>query len=359
MAPEREGAFDEKLVEGTPPEEVAQRVDSMLTRQSRMHAVARDGGDDRAIAGQLTQISLLDLVQLLHLNRRTGMVELVQRETGGRERSGRVYLRDGDLVQAQVGPVEGEKALYRLLAWREGSFSFAPGPVQAPAQITASTRALLMEGTRHLDEWDRARSTLPSLDASVELKVASAELPNVVQPLTQEVLLLLEIYSRVGDVVDHCSYPDYQVLRTLQTLIERGLVEVSAASAEKRPAPGPGLLGSAQKRRLKHWLQAPGSRGAAYPQAKLVIACAGPGIAREFLRLLAELPEVHLEGVRGDTRGRVRPRRAHRARRRARPGGVAPAGRPGVRASLASGGSRSPGERRSGGGGAARTPRTR
>ena len=33
-------------------------------------------------------------------------------------------MRDGDVVQAAAGSVEGEKALFRLLGWRDGTFAF-------------------------------------------------------------------------------------------------------------------------------------------------------------------------------------------------------------------------------------------
>jgi CheY-like chemotaxis protein len=292
---DREGALDERLASDALPEDVAQLADAMLTRQSRLDDAAHEPHDEGAISGQLTQISLLDLVQLLHLNRRTGSVELTQHDASGRTVHGRVFLRDGDLVQAQTGAVEGEKALYRLLAWREGSFSFNPTPVQVSTRITASTRALLIEGTRHLDEWERVRGALPGLDAQVRLKLETSELPNVVQPLTQEVLLLLEIYSRVGDVVDRCGYPDYQVLRTLQTLSDRGIVEVTQEPAAE-PATGTGrLLKPAQVRRLQERLATDAPRPGGRLQAKLVLAASDPDCAREFLRLLAATPGLRLE----------------------------------------------------------------
>ena len=54
------------------------------------------------------------------MNRRSGTIELVRRESGEREERGTVWVRDGNLIQAAVGSVEGEKALFRLLAWRTG-----------------------------------------------------------------------------------------------------------------------------------------------------------------------------------------------------------------------------------------------
>jgi CheY-like chemotaxis protein len=286
----RSSAFDERCPADTEPDEIAERVDSMLARQSRMDAVARGAGEDHAITGQLAQLSLLDLLQLLHLNRRTGTVEVARRGAAGEDREGRVFVREGAVIQAQVGAAEAEKALYRLLSWREGSFAFRPDRVQALARIELPTRALLLEGARQLDEWERVRASLPPREACVALRVKSADLPSAVQPLTQEVLLLLELYSRVGDVVDHCSHPDYQVLRTLETLVERGLVELRDAPGPPAVADGEGVFAPAQARRAREWLERGGPRLAGGADAKVVIVAADPEATREFLRRVAGLP---------------------------------------------------------------------
>ena len=117
------------------------------------------------------------------------------------------------------------------------------------------------------------------------LRVRSGELPSAVHPLTQEVLLLLELYSQVGEVVDHASYPDYQVLRTLQTLVQRGIVELRAGAPV--PAPDSGLFRASQLRRLREWT---GIRSGAPRDGKLLIASSSPGVTRDFLHLLRTVP---------------------------------------------------------------------
>ena len=174
---------------------------------------------------------------------------------------GRVYLRGGDVVQAVVGLVEGEKALFRLLAWERGSFEFTPVPVTIDSRIETPTRALLREGRRQLDEWERTATNLPPLEAHVALRIRTERLPNVIHPLTQEVLVVLELYTRVRDVVDHCSYPDYQVLRTLQTLIARGMLEQRRDSAVSEIPRDARFFSSSHASRLREWLAASQPRG--------------------------------------------------------------------------------------------------
>ena len=293
---------DELLPPVAAAEEVLQRIDSMRAQQARIEAIERGGEGDREVEGKIAQIPLPDLLQLFHLNRKTGTIELERRDPDGREERGRLYVQDGNVIQACVGSVEGEKALYRLLAWKGGSFAFTQNRVAVGVGIQTPTRALLMEGMRQLDEWERAAGALPPLDGQVSLRVKSTELPNIVHPLTQEVLLLLEIYGRVQEVVDHCSFPDYQVLRTLQTLVERGIVQIRRTPSTTPAHPGEALFTAAQARRLREWTDGAGGRSGG-ADAKLLILASEREAMRAFLGLFRGLPGAQLDPSAGDHGG--------------------------------------------------------
>lgn len=286
--------FDEVLPSGAEPDAVAASAEALLTRRARIDAVEREAGGRHDLQGRLEQIALADLLQLFHMNRRSGTIEVERRGPEGRDERGSVWLREGGVLQARAGRVEGEKALFRLLGWREGSFAFRPESVTAAARIETPTRALLLEGMRQLDEWERLRSSLPPADARVVFTLPAGELPTVVHPLTQEVLLLLESYDRVGDVVDHSSYPDYQVLRTLQTLAERGMVELRRAPEPGSEEEGARLFTAVQARRLRDWVRAGRPSGAPLPDAKLLVLSPEAEATRAFARLLGELPGVRI-----------------------------------------------------------------
>jgi hypothetical protein len=129
------------------------------------------------------------------------------------------------------------------------------------------------------------------------MQVATGDLPNIVHPLTQEVLLLLELYSTVREVVDHCSFPDYQVLRTLATLADREIVEVGRVPVaptlplEGEEAP---LFNEAQTRRLQEWMANGAPLGDELPAAKLLVAGSDAAALPDFARLLRGIPGVSL-----------------------------------------------------------------
>ena len=144
-------------------------------------------------------------------------------------------------------------------------------------------------GQRQADEWERIASELPAPNARVALKVARSSLPGVLHPLTQEVLLVLELSSRVSDVLDRCSFPDYQVLRTLQTLIRRGMVELRAGAAAPEQPTG-GVFGVALAARLRDWLDQGRPREAAAARCQGGVLRAAAARSARRLHVAARAP---------------------------------------------------------------------
>lgn len=100
-----------------------------------------------AIRGDLREISLPTLVQMLCIERRSASLELSRRgEEGG------MFLADGEIVHACLGQLEGEDAAYSLLAWTEGLFAIYEDASPRPRTIGKSLSHLLIESSRRIDE---------------------------------------------------------------------------------------------------------------------------------------------------------------------------------------------------------------
>ncbi|HEY2406352.1 MAG TPA: DUF4388 domain-containing protein, partial [Polyangiaceae bacterium] len=78
-------------------EEIARRVHALPTRAG---AAVEAGGDVR---GNLQQVSILDLLQLLSMNRRSGTLSITTQAGAGE-----VRLADGEIVDAVYRRLEGE-----------------------------------------------------------------------------------------------------------------------------------------------------------------------------------------------------------------------------------------------------------
>ena len=103
----------------------------------------------------------MDLLQVLRMNRRSGLLEL---ELEGRR--GTLFLSEGEVIDAEVGRFRAEKAFYRTLEWEGGKFEFRPQPVGVRQLIRRPGENLILEGLRQLDEVRQAaRHARPAGDA--------------------------------------------------------------------------------------------------------------------------------------------------------------------------------------------------
>ncbi len=282
---------DHVAVAPWPVDDVLASIDEIVERMARY-------GDDRSgadIEGKLEQIALVDLLQIFHLNRRSGTVRIWRHGRGG---SGSIVVRAGQVIDAHVpladgSALVGEKALFRLLAWREGRFEFVPGAVAEGGRIRRPTRALLLEGARQLDEWEKLLRELPSRELRLSVRVPREQIPPAVHPLTREVIDAVEAYREIGAILDHTSFTDAQVLRVVSDLLGRGALAPAEPAGGER---GPGAAGTftpAQHRRLRDWAAA--QRPRAGLVLKVPVVAGDPGVMRAVLAALRECPDFQAE----------------------------------------------------------------
>lgn len=130
-------------------EELSLRVRNAL--RHRLHAErAVHAALVQGVAGSLAHLPLSSLLNLLALERRSGVLEVLV--DGG---AGRLVLCEGNVVSARLGGTRGASGadcVYRLLSATEGQFVYTDGAVTVADEIGVPTMELLMEGARRLDE---------------------------------------------------------------------------------------------------------------------------------------------------------------------------------------------------------------
>ena len=182
--------------------------------------VVAQRGDFR---GDLRQVPVPDLLQLLSMNRRTGVLSITTPSGAGE-----VRLADGEVVDAVYRRLEGEKALYRLLAEGEGTFAFASGVASPMRRVEVSTNMLLMEGMRQLDEVRERRAKLGDADDALLIVAPPGEdAPDVKRRVAE----LLTAPRTVDELLDDVPLPDLDILRALEEMIESGAVRRVARGA--------------------------------------------------------------------------------------------------------------------------------
>ena len=100
--------------------------------------------------GMMRRVGLQEVLQLECLGRKSSVLEIFT----GRVR-GRIFICDGVIVHADSGALQGEVALYGLLALRGGEFNLLPFTEPARRTIQGQWESLLMEAARLNDEGQR------------------------------------------------------------------------------------------------------------------------------------------------------------------------------------------------------------
>jgi hypothetical protein len=91
--------------------------------------------------------SLVDLIQLECLSGSSALLKI----TNGKL-EGRIWIQNGDLIDAEMQNVSGEDAFKKILAWKTGNFEIVPMDAERPRKIFTSYQGLLLDTAQALDE---------------------------------------------------------------------------------------------------------------------------------------------------------------------------------------------------------------
>ena len=91
--------------------------------------------------------SLVDIIQLECLSQSSSVLKIIN---GPAE--GKIWVQDGELIDAQVGDMFGEEAFRKLFGWRTGNFEILPPEPTRERKIFTSYQGLLLDTAQALDE---------------------------------------------------------------------------------------------------------------------------------------------------------------------------------------------------------------
>jgi len=203
-----------------------------------------------SLQGSLSELPLPDVIQLVSVSGKTGAFEI-----RGEQASGRIYLRDGQIVDAMVGNLRGDSAVYEMAIWSEGTFSFDPGKESGTVTIHMSNASLMMEAARRLDEWRVLSRKIPSLNL-IPYFTSREQGADQVTLSPQEWILVTRIDGErsIEGIAAELKWAPFDVSKLLFGMITTGLVALGtpgeAAPQGRRWQSGPSpvtLLGLAEK----------------------------------------------------------------------------------------------------------------
>ena len=209
------------------------------------------------LRGKLQSISLVDVLQLLHANRKTGELLITRAK-----QNGVLYIQNGEVVHAETAKAQGESAAFDILEWDQGNFEFVTTPVKVPSSIRRSVPDLLMEAARTTDSRKHLAGIFPDLNL---VPWPTAREPHLTKDLRlfdedRRVLDFLDGYRTFQEIITESALGDVTVLQVcavLQAANRLALLKptVSAAAVCAKT----GIFGSAERVKVAkiheaHWL---------------------------------------------------------------------------------------------------------
>jgi DNA-binding response OmpR family regulator len=219
--------------------ELIARINLLLARRTQEDIAApkANASGRTRFSGSTEDMAVVDLLQTFEVSRKSGVVHL-----RGGVHDARIHFRDGKVVDAELGRLRGQEAVYRALIWNEAFFEVEFGPTTSEDVIGGSTQAILMEGMRRVDEWGRLCEQLPPLSTVFqidhdELRERMSRIPDELEGILQ----LFDSTRSLSEVVDDSPFDDISTLSTITKLYFEGLLvakpEAPAANGVYAPEP--------------------------------------------------------------------------------------------------------------------------
>ncbi|HEX6939406.1 MAG TPA: DUF4388 domain-containing protein [Longimicrobiales bacterium] len=240
-----------------------------------------------AIEGPLREFGLQDVLQLLELARKTGVLTLhterrdddaevhfdrgqivFARRRKSQRRLGQQLLRSGKLTERELqraleiqrenpsqrlawillemGSVareelerqlrfQIEEAIYEVMSWTDGQFRFEEreSVTLGDPEVRIRVESLLMEGARRIDEWARLEAKIPSEESIPTLAASEPgdSGPLELHPEEWEVLAEIDGERDLRQIAAALGRSSFDVARIIFGLVSTGVVQV-----EERPS---------------------------------------------------------------------------------------------------------------------------
>jgi CheY-like chemotaxis protein len=172
--------------------------------------------------GMMRRVGLQEVLQMECLGRKSSVLEIFT----GKVR-GRIFICDGSIIHAESGALQGEVALYGLLALRGGEFNLLPFAEPPRRTIEGQWESLLMEAARLSDEGQKFLETEEPEPAAAKpgerAASAAAELPGGQMRIAETVLC-----SGAGEVLHEWETKSLELRLRLLEQVEQQAAQLSS-----------------------------------------------------------------------------------------------------------------------------------
>ena len=183
-----------------------------------------------ALQGNLEDFDLTDVLQLIHLGKKNGALE-IETEKNRAE----IYFENGKVVYAKTNESVGEDAIQYVLRWSKGKFMFSPEKTAPQKVMDIPIQNLILDAAKQIDEWKRLEKVIPSVDMLVDF----VEDPNVsseeinLSPDEWKILSLITGERSIRDIAKLAKFTEFNAAKVFYGLVSSGLVRLKKPPEKK------------------------------------------------------------------------------------------------------------------------------
>jgi hypothetical protein len=171
------------------------------------------------LRGKLTDFNLHEVVQFLHMNRKTGELVIYADD---HVPLGSVFLIQGELVHANLKDMNGTAAFDQIMMLHRGYFVFLADRICENLTIEQPIEALLMEAHIRHDELNRYRAELPTAGTILSIVNDLESVPSV-NTCEWKILSLINGKRTIGRISQKVG-DEHTTLSALHSLLAKGLI---------------------------------------------------------------------------------------------------------------------------------------
>jgi hypothetical protein len=189
-----------------------------------------------ALAGDLSEFPLTDIIQLVDLSKKTGGVH-IRGQRSGQSFEGWIYFRDGKIVGAAMPGLKPMDAVYTFFTLSSGPFRFYDDRRIETPTITTSNEVIIMEGVMRQDAWAAIERAVPSLALVPRLVPNPATGSNEINLEAEgwRVLTMVNGKNSIAQIAQRSGLGEFRTCEIIAQFLQNGLIEMREPAHDEHP----------------------------------------------------------------------------------------------------------------------------
>jgi hypothetical protein len=183
------------------------------------------------IKGGLDDTRCSEIIKILSLGKRSGRLSL----NNGAD-TGNIFFREGEIIHAQCGPLQGIKAIHEIVVWTSGEYRFQVDDSPDVVTVDKSVDEILSEAADRIRQMDRVMSLIPSSSAVYELDPDIKEKEISIKSIQWKVLAHIDGKKSISDIAQKIGLGVSDTMKVFYTLIKVGLLKDADIAEAESPS---------------------------------------------------------------------------------------------------------------------------